>query len=409
MESAQGYYRMPAVHGSTVVFVSEDDLWLLDLERPGIAPQRLTTNACSSHPRISPDGQHLAFSCDASGAKEIFVMPLAGGPARRLTHLGARSVVVGWTPDSHHVLFSSTARQVLFNRSVIFSVHARDGGAPVDMQLGPAAHLVCRAAPEEGRAAGWRMLLGRHTEDAHVGEWKRYQGGRRGEVWLDAEGTGTFTKVVPRGEGVWHVAAPMWIGERVFFVADPHRGAGAAPHGNVFSMLQDGSDVQQHTAHTEYYPRNADTDGRTIVYQCGGDLFAMQLGDSGLPLPAQRIHFPWRSSCPQREPKYVSPGDNLEEWVLHPKVRRRGPCGRRCWLTRVCARTQGHSLAIIARGRPFAMGLFDGPAVSCGRAHGVRCGAATALLSRWRDGCLHAPQVSSRGVYARWPIGDCVR
>ncbi len=36
-------------------------------------------------PRISPDGQQIAFYSYRSGNRDLWVMPAAGGPARQLT------------------------------------------------------------------------------------------------------------------------------------------------------------------------------------------------------------------------------------------------------------------------------------------------------------------------------------
>ena len=50
----QGYYRQPAIHGNTIVFVAEGDLWRTDAN--GGVASRLTTNpALESDPHISPD------------------------------------------------------------------------------------------------------------------------------------------------------------------------------------------------------------------------------------------------------------------------------------------------------------------------------------------------------------------
>ena len=55
-----GYYRFPTIYRDTVVFVSEDDLWLVP--RQGGLARRLTSNLGEvNYPALSPDGSWLAF------------------------------------------------------------------------------------------------------------------------------------------------------------------------------------------------------------------------------------------------------------------------------------------------------------------------------------------------------------
>src|SRR5690606_6974934 len=99
----QGYYRWPTLHGDTVVFGCEDDLWKTSLR--GGAATRLTANLGQiSCPRISPDGQWLAFIGSDEGHQEAYVMSLTGGIPRRLSFFGTQVTrVVAWSPDSQHV------------------------------------------------------------------------------------------------------------------------------------------------------------------------------------------------------------------------------------------------------------------------------------------------------------------
>ncbi|HUL79896.1 MAG TPA: hypothetical protein VL691_21710, partial [Vicinamibacteria bacterium] len=61
-----GYYRFPAIHGDTIVFGAEGDLW--QVGRSGGVASRLTSHpADESYPVISPDGTTLAFSAAYEG------------------------------------------------------------------------------------------------------------------------------------------------------------------------------------------------------------------------------------------------------------------------------------------------------------------------------------------------------
>lgn len=91
-----GYYQQPDLHGNTLVFVAEGDLWKVSVT--GGLAQRLTTHAeVESHPAISPDGRTIAYSATYEGPKEVYTMPLEGGLPIRSTYHGATAR--GWTPD----------------------------------------------------------------------------------------------------------------------------------------------------------------------------------------------------------------------------------------------------------------------------------------------------------------------
>src|SRR5262245_12605456 len=93
----RGYYRFPALHGDTVVFTSEGDLW--ETTTQGGIARRLTTHLSEeTRPAFSPDGTTIAFSASYEGPTEIYTIPAAGGLPVRRTFEGG-NLVIGWTAD----------------------------------------------------------------------------------------------------------------------------------------------------------------------------------------------------------------------------------------------------------------------------------------------------------------------
>jgi Tol biopolymer transport system component/DNA-binding winged helix-turn-helix (wHTH) protein len=59
-------------------------------------------------PAFSPDGRQMAFVRSISGALgDLFVAPVSGGPAARVTFDNADVLGVDWEPDGRHLVFSS--------------------------------------------------------------------------------------------------------------------------------------------------------------------------------------------------------------------------------------------------------------------------------------------------------------
>jgi len=103
---AKGYYRFPSIHGDTIVFAAEGDLWSVSTE--GGVARRLTTHPGEeSHPAISPDGRTLAFTARYEGPAELYTMPLLGGLPTRQTYEAESSRATTWTPDGELVYTTS--------------------------------------------------------------------------------------------------------------------------------------------------------------------------------------------------------------------------------------------------------------------------------------------------------------
>lgn len=76
--------RYPDINGNRVVFVYAGDLWTVSSS--GGEARRLTSHeGLELFPKISPDGQWIAFSAEYSGSRQVWVMPANGGDARQLT------------------------------------------------------------------------------------------------------------------------------------------------------------------------------------------------------------------------------------------------------------------------------------------------------------------------------------
>ncbi len=321
-EHTQGYYRYPTIHDDRIAFIAEDDLW--SVKREGGIAQRITANQGQvSHPIFSPDGKWIAFTGREEGHLEVYVMSSCGGAAKRLTFLGSVSVVVNWHDE--HIVFATNYGQPFGRTLELWGVDL-EGSFPQQFPFGHARSI--STSPQGG------VVIGRNTGDP--ARWKRYRGGTAGELWVDPEGKGAFRKLIDL-EG--DLADPMWIGERIYFLSD-HDGIG-----NVYSCLPDGSDLQPHTSHRDFYARNASTDGKRIVYHCGADVYVYDVTAQN----ASHVNIAYYSPYIQRSRKFVSASAYLEDASIAP---------------------DGSHISVISRGKAFTMGNWEGAV----RQHGVRNG-----------------------------------
>ncbi|GAP37860.1 S41 family peptidase [Piscinibacter sakaiensis] len=323
------YLRQPSLQGDTVVFVSDDDLWLARLGSGTALAHRLTAGRGEpATPCLSPDGRWIAYVSRDERHPEVTLLPTDGGAARRLTWLGPDVMVRGWTPRGH-VLFVSTHGQPFFRNYRAWTIDPA-GGEPQLLPLGQVNHL-----DHDLEHPLHRRVIGRNTADP--ARWKRYRGGTVGQIWVDEHANQQFRRLALPG----NLSAPMWLGGRLYFLSD------ADGVGNLHSCRPDGSDLQRHTDHEAFYARHAQCDGARIVYQCGGDLWRYDPASDA----SERLDIVLPGDRAQTARRFVPAAEHLGTLHLHP---------------------QGHSLALEARGQCLTMPLWDGAVHRHGPAEGAR-------------------------------------
>jgi len=77
---------------------ARSEVWLLPLE--GGPARRLTRGPRDAFPRFSPDGRFLAFlRPDEKGRRQVWLLPLEGGEPWQVTDLPGRVYELAWSPD----------------------------------------------------------------------------------------------------------------------------------------------------------------------------------------------------------------------------------------------------------------------------------------------------------------------
>lgn len=293
-----GYFRHPAIHGNTVVFTAEGDLWLADAD--GGAARRLTTHAAEeSRAAISPDGRWLAFSATYEGPREVHVMPLSGGVPRRVSFDNGNAQVLGWTPDGR-VLYANQDERGMTWSSLVAAVDPQT----LERTPMPVAEANDAVVTPDGR---WLYFI-RYGLSVTGDNARGYRGGALGQLWrYDLHGGAEAERIGPRDA---NLRRPMWWNGRVVLIADIDR------RDNLWSLAPDGSDPRPLTRHTDFDVRSAQLHGDRIVYQLGADLHVLDLASGA----NRRLDIRLLSDFEQRRPRWIDrPLDYLEGVSFAPR------------------------------------------------------------------------------------------
>lgn len=315
---APGYFRFPWLHGDTLVFVAEGDLWRVGIQ--GGVPQRLTSNPGEeSFPAVSPDGRWIAFSGRHEGPMEIYVMPATGGTPERLTYDGGQNArVAGWTPDGK-ILFSTTVRSGKWGARLFVLDPSTKAVTPVPLM---------EAA--EGCIAGSTLYFARH--ERLVDNARGYGGGRRQTIWhFDLGSTAREREASAVTVGLRGTSRqPMCASGRLYFLSDQDG------YFNIWSVAMTGGVPTQHTFHRDVDVRSASLYGQRIAYQHGADLRILDLGTG----TDRRCEIALQSDFEHMRPRWIAPGfEFFTDFSIAPG---------------------GNAVALVSRGQVFQLDLGSG-------------------------------------------------
>ncbi len=328
-----GYYRHPAIHGDTIVFTSEGDLW--EVGAAGGAARRITTGAGTElFPAISPDGKTIAFTASYEGPRDVYTMPIGGGvPVRRTwggESTGADSAgdeVAGFMPDGRLLVRTWRYSTLPDSKLVALGEHGQ-------REIIPLAQASEGAFTPDGKTLFFTRLPRQESQT------KRYQGGTAENLWKYDAGGDEAVPLTADWPGTSH--NPMVWNNRVYFLSDRD---GVM---NVYSMDGSGHELRAETHHRGMDVQSASLSDGRVVYQLGADLWLLDLrsgNDAIVPITV------------------VSDFDQLRDhWVKNPVE----------YLTSAHLAPDGSAAVFTARGEVFTLPRREGRIVKVAGDSGVR-------------------------------------
>lgn len=284
--------RFPATNGTDVVFSYAGDLFVAPLS--GGEARRLTSHiGYEMFARYSPDGKTIAFTGEYDGNREVYVMPSSGGEPVRLTYtptngrddlgdrMGPNNIVMGWTPDGKYIVYRNRTGDGFPGKLWKISIK---GGMPEQIPLPEGGF--CSYSPDGKKLAYNRVMREFRT-------WKYYRGGMADEVWIyDGK------KVEKITDNVAQDIFPMWVGDEIYFASDRDMNM------NLFVYNTKTKATSKVTDFSDYDVKFPSTDGELIVFEKGGFLYKLDPSTK----KSEQIRITLSSDLVYARPEYTNVG-----------------------------------------------------------------------------------------------------
>jgi Tol biopolymer transport system component len=181
--SGRDYVPQISPNGEWITFASDRsgiwELWLCRLDGSGLRSLTAGSGLTSGAPRWSPDGKAIVFDARGSAGKfDIYRIPAAGGPVKRMTWDKSEEVRPSWSADGRWIYFTSdrTGRREIWKMLSTGEGAAqvtREGGFEAFESLDGRTLYFVRSVDARGL---WRMPSsgGKESlllEGVHQGRW----------------------------------------------------------------------------------------------------------------------------------------------------------------------------------------------------------------------------------------------
>jgi tricorn protease len=291
--------RTPTVSATQIAFAYAQNIWVVP--RAGGAARRVTSfQGQTTNPHFSPDGKWIAFSGEYAGNFDVYIVPAEGGEPRRLTWHPGADTVQGWTPDGRSILFSSTRATWTPSGAPRFWTVPAEGGVEEPMSL-PRAYQGKISA--DGSHIAYRM------NNSWDEERRNYRGGQNRPVWIvDLK---SYDLVSPPWTDSKDMD-PVWVDDTVYFISDRD---GVA---NVWSYQTRTKKLTQVTKFTDFDVKTMDSSPNAVVFEQAGYVHELdpRSGKEHVVNITATGDFPWMM------PKWEDVTSRMTNMALSPTGRR---------------------------------------------------------------------------------------
>ncbi|KGJ90485.1 S41 family peptidase [Thalassotalea sp. ND16A] len=288
--------RQPDIQGNTIVFTYGQEIWKTELGN--LNAKRITSfQGQAQNPKLSPDGNWIAFTGQYNGNSDVYIVNVNGGMPKQLTWHPGADIVKGWSNDSQQVLFGSGRDQAPRAQSRFYQVNI-SGNTPTSLPM--------IRAQSGSYSADSSQFVYQKVSPWDDG-WRKYRGGQNNPLRIVSLSTLKEQSLPFNGEKVTN---PTWHGDDIYYLSDIENVV------NVFKYNVTRKQVSKVTNHQDYDVKGYGSDGINLVYEQHGKLFLLKDGNSNALAITINADFPWAAAS------WNKVNDHIEAIALSPNGKR---------------------------------------------------------------------------------------